>query len=68
MFTTLGQLVVRRRRTVLVTTLLAPAPLRRLHDRFGISEAPPEEMAAGEFAADERHGAPVGGSAGQGSM
>jgi putative drug exporter of the RND superfamily len=25
----------------------APAPLRRLHDRFGISEAPPEELAAG---------------------
>jgi putative drug exporter of the RND superfamily len=24
----------------------APAPLRRLHDRFGISEAPPEELAA----------------------
>ena len=23
----------------------APAPLRRLHDRFGISEAPPEELA-----------------------
>jgi RND superfamily putative drug exporter len=26
----------------------APAPLRRLHDRFGISEAPPEEQPAGE--------------------
>jgi putative drug exporter of the RND superfamily len=24
----------------------APAPLRRLHDRFGISEAPPEELAS----------------------
>jgi len=23
----------------------APAPLRRLHDRFGISEAPPQEQA-----------------------
>ena len=43
----------------------APAPLRRLHDRFGISEAPPEEMPAEErgteeCAAGERHGALVG--------
>jgi RND superfamily putative drug exporter len=32
----------------------APAPLRRLHDRFGISEAPPEERAAEPLEASGR--------------
>jgi RND superfamily putative drug exporter len=37
----------------------APGPLRRLHDRFGISEAPPEELASEMSNQGAPHDAPV---------